>query len=44
LVEGDDNIALAQHVAECTNFLELKITPVIEDEEAASALSKAYST
>lgn len=42
LVEGNDNIALAQHAAEWANYLELQITPVIEDEEAAKALSKAY--
>ena len=44
LVEGNDATALAQHVAEWANLLELQITPVIEDDEAASALSKAYAS
>ncbi len=42
LVEGNDTTALAQHMAEWANLLELQITPVIEDAEAASGLSKVY--
>jgi hypothetical protein len=43
LVEGEDPKALAQHTAEWTDFLELQITPVLEDEDAAQGLSKAYA-
>lgn len=43
LVEGDDNVALAQHLAEWANLLELQIAPVMGDEDAASGLSKAYA-
>jgi hypothetical protein len=42
LVEGDDSVALAQHMGEWANLLELQITPVIEDAEAASGLAKPY--
>lgn len=41
LTQGDP-AALAQHMAEWANFLELQITPVIEDEQAGAALSKIY--
>ena len=40
LVEGDLT-AIGQHVAEWANLLELQTTPVLEDAEAASSLSKA---
>ena len=43
LVEGNDMTALAQHIAEWANLLELQVTPVIEDEEAASSLSTVYA-
>ena len=42
LVEGDDVEALAQHVAEWAGKIELDVTTVIEDEAAASSLSKIY--
>ena len=43
VVEGQDLTALAQHVAEWANLLELQITPVIEDADAAKALSRVYA-
>ncbi len=42
LVETENAVALAQHMAEWASMLDLQITPVIEDEEAASAASKVY--
>jgi len=42
LVEGDSSEALAQHVAEWAGLIELEVSPVIEDDEAASSLSKLY--
>ena len=42
LVEGDDVEALAQHVAEWAGKIDLEVSPVIEDEAAASSLSKVY--
>jgi len=42
-VEGKDPTALALHAAEWANLLELQITPVIEDADAAKALSRVYS-
>lgn len=41
-IEGNDTTALAQHMAEWANYLELRITPVIEDEEAGAGMSKTY--
>jgi Domain of unknown function (DUF3303) len=41
LVEGD-LVGVAQHVAEWANLLELTVTPVIEDAEAAAAASKVF--
>jgi len=43
LVEGDAG-ALAQHVAEWANLVELQVSPVIEDAEAAASLSKVYGS
>ncbi len=42
LVETDDTTALAQHVAEWANLLDLQVTPVIDDANAAEALSRVY--
>ena len=42
LVETEDAVALAQHMAEWASMLEVTITPVIEDEDAANAASKVY--
>lgn len=41
LVEGDDVTLLAQHLAEWAGLLECEVTPVIEDEEAAAAATRA---
>jgi hypothetical protein len=43
LVEGEDPKALAQHIAEWADLIEFQITPVLEDEDAAQGLSKAYA-
>ena len=42
LVETEDAVTLAQHMTEWANLLDLQVTPVIEDEEAAKAASKVY--
>ena len=42
LIEGNDTTALAQHVAEWANYLQLRVTPVMEDAEAGAGLSKEY--
>ncbi len=42
LVEGNDLTALAQHVAEWADLLEIETYPVIEDPEAASAATKVF--
>jgi hypothetical protein len=44
LVETDDAVALAEHMAEWARLLELNISPVIEDEEAAKAASRVYKS
>ena len=44
LVETNDAVALAEHMAEWASLLELNISPVIEDEEAAKAASKVYKS
>ena len=44
LVETNDLTALAEHSAEWARLLTLDITPVIEDEEAAKALSGIYGS
>lgn len=41
LMEGDP-ILVAQHTAEWANLLEMTVTPVIEDEQAGSAVSAVY--
>ena len=41
LVEGNDGVALSQHMDKWANLLELQISPVIEDAEAASGFSGA---
>ena len=43
LVEGTDQTALAEHVAEWSNLLEFQVTPVIEDAVAGEALSRVYA-
>lgn len=43
LVEGDPQ-AVAHHVAEWANLVELEVSPVIEDAEAAAGLSKVYGS
>ena len=44
LLEGNNNVALVQHAAEWAYYLELNITPVIEDEDAAAGLSRVYTS
>ncbi len=44
LAETDDPRALAHHMAEWAGLLELKITPVIEDAEAAHAAAKVFKS
>ncbi len=41
-VEGTDSGALTQHMAEWANFCRLEVSPVIEDGEAASGLSRFF--
>jgi hypothetical protein len=41
-VEGNNDAALAQHIGKWANLLKVRISPIIEDVEAASALSKLY--
>ena len=43
LVEGDPE-AVAHHVAEWASLVELDVSPVIEDAEAAASLSKVYGS
>lgn len=43
LCETDDPIALAQHIAEWAPLLRLEVTPVIGDEAAAEAATRARS-
>ena len=43
-MEGNDGVTLAQHIGEWANLLEAQISPVIEDAEAASGLSKVYES
>ena len=42
LCETDDPVALAEHMAQWAALLELEITPVVGDEEAASAASRVF--
>jgi hypothetical protein len=44
LVEIDDAVALAERMAEWANLLELDISPVIEDKEAAKGASRVYKS
>ena len=42
LIEGDDLTALAEHVAEWADLIEVDVHPVIEDAQAAEGASKAF--
>jgi Protein of unknown function (DUF3303) len=42
LLEGDDPMVVAQHVAEWADMIELEVNPVIEDAAAAEAASKGF--
>jgi hypothetical protein len=42
VVEANDPTAVARHVAQWEHLLEFQVTPVIEDAEAAKALSSVY--
>jgi hypothetical protein len=44
LIEGTDTTALAQHLAEWGEYLEMQVTPVIQDEEAGAGLAKVYGS
>ena len=42
LVEGNDPKPLYEHITQWANLLELQVTPVVEDSEAAQGMSKVY--
>jgi hypothetical protein len=42
LVEGEDVKALYEHVAQWANLLDFETDPVLEDSDAAEALSRVY--
>ena len=42
LLEADDMTAVAEHVAEWGDLLELEVYPVIEDAEAGEAAKRVY--
>lgn len=42
VVEGEDLKALYEHVAQWANLLDFQVTPVLQDSDAAQALSKVY--
>jgi len=42
LLEGDDTTALAQHIAEWAEVLDVEVNPVIEDAAAAEGAAKVY--
>jgi len=42
LLEGDDPAALAEHVAEWADLLQLNVNPVIEDAASAAAASRVF--
>ena len=42
LVEGEDQKALYGYLAQWANLLDLETDPVLEDSEAAEALSRVY--
>ncbi len=42
LIQGNDMKAIAQHMAEWANLLELRVTPVIEDKDAGESLARVY--
>lgn len=44
LIEGDDPIAMAQHSAEWARYLEIQVTPVLDDYEASAGISKVYGS
>ncbi len=44
LVEGDDTSLVAQFVAGWSSIAELDVSPVIDDEEAANGIRKAFAT
>lgn len=44
LVETDDAVSLAEHMAEWAGMLELDISPVIEDAEAGKAASRVFKS
>ena len=42
LLEGDDMTAIAEHVAEGADVIDLEVRPVIEDAAAAEAASRVF--
>ncbi|MGK0189809.1 MAG: hypothetical protein ACI9R3_005627 [Verrucomicrobiales bacterium] len=42
MVEASDPKAVYEHVAQWAAFLDFEVTPVLEDADAAEALSKVY--
>jgi len=42
LVEANDPKPLYEHAAQWANLLDVQVTPIVEDNEAAQALSKVY--
>jgi len=42
LLEGDDMTAIAEHVAEWADVIDVEVYPVIEDAAAATAASRAF--
>lgn len=42
LIQGNDLTAIAAHMAEWGDMLDLDVTPVLEDQEAGAALSRVY--
>jgi Domain of unknown function (DUF3303) len=42
LVEGEDLKALYEHLAQWANLLDFETDPVLEDSDAAEALSRVY--
>ena len=44
VVEADDLAPLAEHAVEWGSLLEIRVTPVIEDDVAGQAMAKVYGS
>ena len=42
VVDADDIAPVAEHAAEWADYLEIEVTPVVEDEVAGQAMAKVY--